>query len=310
MSMNFLSQQTAASRRIRMGFSIALLAGLVALPLGCKNQGGAAGSAGGSGGGPSLLGMVGDLTGNRRTTDMIEAGGSVLEAVNLDKDQQAINAYSESVVLAVSEQAPLTGDEALNNYVTMVGLALAEKADAPWIDVQFGVLESNQINAVSTPAGHVLITRGALRLMKDESELAGVLAHELTHVIKRHGVEALKTAKLTGGLTKAAVANMKGGEFQGLTEVGVDALLNKGFSREQELVADKEAVALCMRTGYDPAGLVRFLERLEQTTPQQLGLQNVMSTHPERPSRISALKKLVGNQTGAKLASRFSQYVR
>ncbi len=297
----------------RAGFLLALTgaAGSSLIASSCNKSGkaGETSSSGGSGG-PSFMDfakpMVGAFGGENAARGLTIGTSlvSAADALGLENDQQTQIAIGESITCAVTAKTPLTTDLALNNYVSMVGFALLDSSSSPGLEIMFGVLETEDVNAFSAPNGAVMITRGALRLMQDESELAGVLGHEMTHVFAKHGIKSVATgqfwnAALEGGL---AAANVRGpaAVFVGAADTAVDGVLVKGYDRGTEFDADAGAVQLCKAAGYDPNGLVRFLQRLE-TRPGG----GLFSTHPGRPERIAKLQALIGPASGAKMAARY-----
>jgi predicted Zn-dependent protease len=191
-------------------------------------------------------------------------------------------------------------DKAVHRYVSLVGLAMATRstrANVPW---KFIVLDTDGVNAFAAPGGFIHVTRGALALMKDESELAGVLAHELIHVTEKHTIKAIQKDKMKdlgldvapgGGLTKLAVSK--------LAEAATAAVL-AGFGRAEELESDDKGLVLASTVGYDPHGLGAFLtslkDRNKANTTEKRGL---FASHPEMDER---LKKLDAKITSAKLA--------
>ena len=98
----------------------------------------------------------------------------------------------KSVAILITNRYPPSDDKKLIQYVNLVGYTLVESSRKPDKQYTFGVLETDDIGAYSGPNGYVMITHGAIKSMQDEAELAGVLAHELTHVIDRHGLEAAR----------------------------------------------------------------------------------------------------------------------
>src|SRR6185436_10736392 len=98
----------------------------------------------------------------------------------------------QSVAVSLTNQYQLTRDTALNKYVSLVGLAIVNASDRPVGNWEFGVLETNDVNAFAGPNGYIFVTRGALSRMENEAQLAGVLAHEVTHVLHHHGLQAVK----------------------------------------------------------------------------------------------------------------------
>lgn len=292
------------------------LAGLVAiagLAASC-NKGTKSGDAAGADSKPAFgLGDIARMAGvDNRYVTAGESGGKLVSTLGMEDDPQLQQALGESVTLSALNRTPLAANEALNKYVTLVGLSLIDSSSNPSAEFSFGVLDSPDVNAFSAPNGSVLITTGAIKLMQDESELAGVLAHEITHVIEKHGIKAVVAAKRTGALVDfgKAMANVPPafGPFTGGADALADIVFVKGFDKETERLADRGAVTLCQSAGYDPSGLVRFLERLEAKNPGNDG--GAFSTHPGKADRIKDLKKQIGAMGGAKMADRFASSTR
>ena len=110
-----------------------------------------------------------------------------------------------TIAIAATNQWPLYDNTRLNKYVTMVGLTLADQTSNPGANWVFGVLDTPDTAAYSGPNGYIMITRGAIAAMQDESELAGVLAHEMSHVPNHDGFKAVKTGKISEVGTQGAV---------------------------------------------------------------------------------------------------------
>src|SRR6185436_10299133 len=100
--------------------------------------------------------------------------------------------------------SPLVNDPNLQNYVNRVGKWVALHSDRPNLPWRFGVMEDDDINAFATPGGYILITRGLLMRMRDEAELAGVLGHEITHVVEKHVLKTMRKEARTDLLAEAA----------------------------------------------------------------------------------------------------------
>jgi beta-barrel assembly-enhancing protease len=278
---------------------------LLMLSLVPLNMGGCAGGGGGGlvGIGHAVGSAVGGTTGN-----LIKAGGTGLEAATLNESHE--RALGQSVAVAVTARHPPTTDLALNKYVGLVGLTIASvtaQPDANWV---FGVLESDEVNAFSGPSGYVMITRGALRQMQDESELAGVLAHEVAHVVHKHGLEAVKAAGIKKAGVQAATASDETGQFTSMADGVTDVVLG-GFGQKEETIADQTAVTYMIRAGYDPNGYARFLDRMGQA--QKSAGPRFLSSHPgaaNRASNVRAKATEKGATGGATLAERFKKHVR
>jgi beta-barrel assembly-enhancing protease len=187
----------------------------------------------------------------------------------------------------------------LIKYVNLVGATLALSTNRPELEFHLMILDTDEINAYASPGGYIFITKGALKYMKDESELAGVLAHEVAHIVEKHIVKDLKIkgtdesgvsdlAKLTGGSSGAARA-----AFGLAVEKGLELIFKDEYKKEDELQADKTGVTISALSGYDPTGLARYLSRIkpikEKTPPP------ADSTHPSFDSRVAQINDAIKN---------------
>jgi predicted Zn-dependent protease len=243
---------------------------------------------------------------------LMQLGSKTADLMSLDspKRQQEIG---ESVAIGITNRYPLASDQSLQDYVNLVGLTVASVAPNSDLDYAFGVLETPQVGAYSAPGGYIFITRGALNLVQDESELAGVLAHEIAHVAKNHGIEAVKQAKFADVVSTGAQAvSADARQYANQVEFGTDFVLVKGYSRTQESDADSLAVRYLAAAGYDPGGLLRFLQRLQSSTGAGGGMQQLMSTHPGTAERVASVGRQVAsmNVRGVTLRDRFAANVR
>ena len=292
-------KQSIRKDRRRLVVAGTVTAAAVMLALAPLNMGGCSASTLGD----AVGGAVGGTTGN-----LISAGGKAAQAATLSERQE--NAMGQSVSVAIVNQYGLDPNVALNRYVALVGSAVVSTSPRPDVAFVFGVLDSDEVNAFAGPAGYVMITRGAVQRMQDESELAGVLAHEIGHVIDKHGLNAMKQAGFLDAGVTAAKSNKDVANLGPATDGIVDVVLKKGYSRDQEGRADLLAVDYVIAAGYDPNGYHRFLQRMAST--KSSSGHAAMSTHPglgDRASRVAAKIKEKGSPTGATLAERFKKHV-
>ena len=255
-----------------------------------------------------LVNTVGQVTGQTKVTDTVNAGADAKQALDLDADDE--NTMGQNVALSITNSYPLTRDEQLNKYVSLVGLSLVEVSPRPVGNWQFGVLESEEVNAFAGPNGYIFVTTGALDQMDDESELAGVLAHEITHVLHHHGLAGIKQNAGADFFKEVLRIQLADKDRFGLTsklaEPVVDVVGKKGYARAQELDADRTGIDLVVAAGYVPNGLVRFLQRLEDAGG------DLMSTHPGKAERVSSARAQIaklGNPKGKTLKARFQKNV-
>lgn len=239
-----------------------------------------------------------------QTVGLLQAG-SKFEEMNVDAGKR--ESIGQSVAVSLTSQKGLDSDDALQEYVNLVGLTVAAASEKPDLVYTFGVLDSDDLNAFSAPGGYVLITKGALRMMRDESELAGVLAHEIGHVCKDHSIKAIQGSKFYDGVvTGAAALSKPGAEEQLVKSLGESSklVIGRNFSQKEEYEADAEAIKTLKNAGYDPNGLGRFLARMPVS-------KEALPTHPHGPERIAKLNALAGaNSTGQTLADRYAMNVK
>ncbi|MFH0952715.1 MAG: M48 family metalloprotease [Verrucomicrobiota bacterium] len=194
--------------------------------------------------------------------------------------------------------------DAANDYLNLLGQALAQASDKPetFGGYHFLILETDEINAFSAPGGLVMISRGMIRCCKDEDALAAVLAHEIGHVQNQHGLRAIKKGRLTGALTILAVESAKNLGGQDLAQVTkafedsitdiTSTLMNTGYARTSEYQADQAAVTIMRRVGYNPQALVDMLREMQKRwDPNGPGFAK---THPAPDVRIAQVEKMLG----------------
>lgn len=220
-----------------------------------------------------------------------------IKKANTDIDEPQEIELGDGIASNLLGAAPLYKNKRVQQYVNQVGRWLAlqtERPDLPW---QFGVLEDNDINAFAAPGGHVFITKGLLARMHNEAELAGVLAHEISHVLRKHHLQAIKKGARTELLAEFAgeVIKEKGGNpaLNKLVTAGTEVYA-RGLDKEDEFEADRMGVVIASRAGYDPYGLPAVLQTLQSINPQDSGLALMFKTHPALADRLSLLDQLMG----------------
>ena len=183
----------------------------------------------------------------------------------------------------------------LTKYVNLVGQSLAAYSNRPELRYHFAVLNTSEINAYAAPGGYIFITKGAIDKMQDESELAGVIAHEMGHINGKHVVKELDI-KATEGSAAAGLARLIGGgtesariAFSKAVDKAMDTLFTTGYKREDEIQADKGSVMQCAVAGYDPAGLIRYFGRISAAKGKSTEVLD--KTHPAYDARILLLKE-------------------
>ena len=157
--------------------------------------------------------------------------------------------------------APLVKDEALQQYVNKVGRWVAsqsERADLPW---KFGVIESSDLNAFAAPGGYVLITKGLYQKLTNEAQLAGVLGHEIAHVVKKHQLKVLQKQQLLNTGSSWLKEKFAKGNILAVKVIGSGAEISaRSLDKDAEFEADRMGMVLATRAGYDAYGLAEVLQ--------------------------------------------------
>lgn len=244
---------------------------------------------------------------NVNVAGMIQGTGQLAQSATLSENDEL--AMGESAVCAITTRYPIWNNDAANRYVNLVGMTVASGCSRPEIPFSFAVLDTDEVNAFSGPGGFVMVTRGALARMSDESELAGVLAHEIGHVVLRHGFEVTKAAIGAEGLKQIAMsADNRVQQFGIGADALKDTLLAKGWDQPQEFAADQEAVKMLVATNYDPAGFERFLGKLQSAGG------SLMSTHPAKGERLARVTQQINAMNargkGQTLPERFAANIK
>ncbi len=195
-------------------------------------------------------------------------------------------------------------NQSANRYLNLLGQTLAQASDKPetFGGYHFLILDTDEINAFAAPGGLIFISRGMIRLCRNEDDLAAVLAHEVGHVQHRHGLKAIKKGRLTSALTILAAEGAKsfGGQqlaeltqaFEGSISDITSTMMNSGYARGAEREADESAILIVRRVGYNPAGLTEMLtEMKKQLHP---GGKDFAKTHPDPLDRIKDARKIIG----------------
>jgi len=192
--------------------------------------------------------------------------------------------------------APLVKDAKLQKYVNNVGRWVASQSERPDLDWHFGVIDSSDINAFAAPGGYVFVTKGLYRLLQSESELAGVLAHEVGHVIEKHHLKVLQQSQLLD--LGSRLLSQTAGEHQIIKNlIGNGAeIFARSLDRTAEYEADRIAVVLAARAGYDAFGLPTVLQDIGHAGEDSPGVKLLFKTHPHPDDRLAHLDDAVGDR--------------
>lgn len=203
----------------------------------------------------------------------------------------------------LEENIGLYEAEPLDQYVDNVGSRVAVYSERPDLDYEFRILDTFIVNALALPGGYVYLTRGLMKRLDSEAELAGVLAHEVAHVVARHSAEQIERARAANlGLIGYTVLL---GRPRGLEALGIDVGANLFFarhSREDEAEADSLAVGLLIETGWHPDGLVSFFRTMMANRDSKPGaLESLFASHPLTEDRIREVERMIDGIPEARL---------
>jgi predicted Zn-dependent protease len=205
------------------------------------------------------------------------------DAIYTEAEKQQLGA---EVSAKIRKKFGVVQDPAVHRYVTLVGSVLTRVSRKPDYTWRFIVLDTDAVNAFAAPGGYIHITKGCLALVANESELAGVLGHELTHVVEDHTIKALSKA---GFVDTAASASGKGNAISSALVDQVTNIALSGFGRGEELESDREGLDLAAKAGYEPDGLRVFLQRLADRNKSSSEKRGLFASHPQMQERLDKL---------------------
>jgi predicted Zn-dependent protease len=229
--------------------------------------------------------------------------GGALKRAQQFKDVEMTDAEEAQLGAEVSTRIRarygVVQNQAVHRYVTLVGTALAQASSKPTLAWKFIVLDTDAVNAFASPGGFVHITKGALANLKDESELAGVLAHEIIHITDKHTIRAIQKGKLVQmGADETVAGNSK--LMSALADKAYE-VIEQGFGRGEELESDEKGIVLANTVGYAPQGMNGFLTMLvERNKNAQPAKNGLFASHPETKERMDKMTRQIAS---AKLTS-------
>jgi len=230
------------------------------------------------------------------------------------KEEQAIGQATAAKLIAVfgAYEEP----QAMK-YVNLVGASVAQYSPRQDLTYRFGILDTEMVNAFACPGGYVFVTRGLLANLEDEAELAGVLAHEVTHTGERHIEKELRNRKMAAIAVEAGAEQIPVGELARLADQVTNQLLTGKLSRDKENEADTKGLELTAAAGYDPRAFSQFLAFLGQASDEAGNKQavgNLTASHPKFSDRVKRLEDQVrkrkwDQEERPRLAERFAENI-
>lgn len=225
------------------------------------------------------------------------AAGALALTAACSVSQEEEREFGAEEAAQADSQLPLIRDTAITRFVTALGRSLASTTSRADLDWRFRVVNTAEVNAFALPGGFLYVNRGLIEQADRLDELAGVMAHEIGHVVLRHSVKQIqKEERRDLGLvllcTLTRVCMTPGGAVA--VQVTADAMTAR-YSRKDEAQADSEAVVITRRSGIDPEGLPAFFQKLlaQDTTAQRSPFDAFFATHPTDQARISAADRQI-----------------
>ena len=240
-----------------------------------------------------------DSTGKEGPTDLEKAlqilqGANDIIGSSVELDYESEMIIGKSVALEGFKRYGLpVKDDPLQNYVNLVGQAVARNFKPQDRTYFFVAVQSEVFNAFSCPGGIIFITSTLIRNLRDESQLAGVLAHEVAHVNLKHALQSIRRAKFFEGVGKITVATTKvekKEQYKNMINDLQTVLFDQGLDQNMEYEADRYGMEIAYRTGYQPAGFIGVLEMLKQNEAGAVKKGSWFSTHPPLSQRIQRCK--------------------
>jgi predicted Zn-dependent protease len=215
--------------------------------------------------------------------DLIFNGIQYIQLSNLSTEQEVDLGRQTDRALKRQGVRIYNRNDDVVNYVNEIGQRLAAASDRPNIPYTFQVVEDNSINAFATSGGFVYIHTGLIREADTEAELAGVMAHEIGHIVARHSINRMREITLANGIVGAL-----GVSQDDLVNIGVQLALFLPNSRSAEYEADDLGFKNMGRAGYDQRGFITFMQKLQRGgSPPEF-----LSTHPDPGNRVNRLQSM------------------
>lgn len=230
----------------------------------------------------------------------------MLSEINIFSDKEEIQ-LGERFSKEIEKELKLYQDPVIAAYIVNLGQLLAKHSKRRGITYYFKVVDTDVVNAFALPGGYLYVNLGLIRAAENESELAGVIGHEIGHIVGKHGAE-----QLTKQIGFATVVQLVLGQDPDQTEQVIADIIATGalmkYSRDAENEADGHAVQEMYDAGLNPEGMATFFEKLrklQKTQPTQL--EQIFSTHPPTDERIANVRSQIArlrNKSGLRKDSR------
>ena len=256
---------------------------------------------------PAFAQLGGLTKGLNKAKDAKDKADKVRDLIITESDERKIG---EKISQLLTDRFGVYQDKAVTKYVSLVGSVLAQAGDRPHLKWEFIVLDTDGVNAYAAPGGLVHITRGALGLIKNEAELAGVLGHEIIHITEKHTVKTIQNSKrLDFTADMAGGSGLTGAAINLFANVGYDVLFQNGFNRGDELESDEDGIRIASKVGYAPTGMIAVLQKITERNKDMKEPNGWFSSHPLTKERIKEMEDTIKKDklaTTATVAARYA----
>ena len=263
---------------------------------------------------PNFIDGFGAIFGaKKKELDLIKKGLGVVQALEPIGEEEEITLGQAVAVEAFSRFGGEYQNEGMTRYINLVGKTIAEVSDRPNLNFHFAILNSQEQNAFAAPGGYIFVTIGLLQTLRNEAELAGVLAHEVAHITQKHMLETIRRGALLSNVSDLSMTalNQDPQMFSGVIDEITDKLFTKGMDKEKEFDADVFGLEFAYRAGYNPTGLRDYLRTLK--SQEGHAQSRFFTTHPSTSDRIGRIERKLGEYTDGNswpvLTKRFRQFV-
>ncbi len=208
--------------------------------------------------------------------------------------QQELQLGRDTHAQLEQQSGGLIPDPQLQQYVNRIGLEMAPYAGRPDMSWQYHAVNSDQINAFAVPGGYIYITKGLLKQLHNEAELAGILGHETAHIAHRDSAQQIERAQARQGA--AVLAGVFGGQDIGTVAQLASSILLIQYTREQEQSADLTGLQYMTQAGYNPIGMIQAMQAIQDSEKGRASPPEFLSTHPNPGNRIQYLNAEINSK--------------
>ncbi|MEQ1772709.1 MAG: M48 family metalloprotease [Burkholderiales bacterium] len=223
---------------------------------------------------------------------LIDAGKDIASAATGISEKEEID-IGRGLAGRMLGQVELVNDANVQAYVNRVGRWVASQSERPDLPWRFGVANAPNINAMAMPGGAILITRGLYDILDNEAQLAGVLGHEIAHVVKRHHINVMRQQRLVSAGANLAAARSGSNELRQLVLDFFKKIFISGLDKNSEYEADAVGVILAARAGYNAFGLAEVLHKLNARGASDPSVVDLFGSHPVPSDRLAKLGELL-----------------